>query len=145
METNFWLERWETKQTSFHRSEANEALVAHFQKLALEKGARVFVPLCGKSTDMHWLYQQGYHIIGVDISDIAIDAFFREHGLQPARVAVDDTIQRSSRWLQVPSTNVPPESNNQLRICSCLASQPIICNPEDFTSPPTLTVNLRLI
>jgi len=84
MEANFWLERWETNHTSFHRSEANKALVTHFDKLALEKGARVFVPLCGKTLDIGWLLSKGYRVAAAELSPLAIEQLFEELGVKPS-------------------------------------------------------------
>jgi thiopurine S-methyltransferase len=38
----------------------------------------VLVPLCGKSVDLGWLAGQGNSVVGVEISEIAIKAFFAE-------------------------------------------------------------------
>jgi thiopurine S-methyltransferase len=55
MDTSFWHQKWQDNQIAFHEGEANPALVRHFPLLRLSPGARVFVPLCGKSRDIHWL------------------------------------------------------------------------------------------
>ena len=47
----------------------------------LSPGSRVLVPLCGKSTDLLWLAQQGHDVTGVELSEIAAHAFFDEAGL----------------------------------------------------------------
>ena len=36
------------------------------------------VPLCGKSTDLLWLAKQGYAVTGIELSEIAVRAFFDE-------------------------------------------------------------------
>jgi len=41
----------------------------------------VFVPLCGKSPDLLWLRQQGARVVGVELSQLAIEAFFSENSL----------------------------------------------------------------
>lgn len=41
--------------------------------------------MCGKSLDMLWLAQQGYEVVGVELSSVAIQAFFREQGWRPKR------------------------------------------------------------
>jgi len=43
------------------------------------------VPLCGKSLDMIWLAKQGYEVIGVELSPIAVKAFFKENRLRPVK------------------------------------------------------------
>jgi len=84
MEPEFWLDRWASNNImGFHLSEANPALVAHFDKLDLPQGARVFVPLCGKTLDMRWLRDQGCRVAGSELSEIAIDQFFEELGETP--------------------------------------------------------------
>src|SRR5690606_8492466 len=52
---------------------------------ALPAGARVLVPLCGKTPDLVWLADQGCEVTGVELSDIAVRAFFTEQRLS-ARV-----------------------------------------------------------
>lgn len=79
MEHKFWLERWEQDQIGFHQTEINRFLCEHWGEFGLEKGAPVFVPLCGKSLDMLWLREQGHPVLGVELSEKAIAAFFEEN------------------------------------------------------------------
>ena len=83
MEPEFWIERWNASLIGFHQDEVNSYLQQHWRALALPPGNRVFVPLCGKSLDMLWLRSQGYEVLGVELSGIAVDAFFSENGLVP--------------------------------------------------------------
>jgi len=83
MQPEFWLSRWQQNQTGFHQEQVNPSLKKFLPELGWRKGDRVFVPLCGKSKDMLWLQAQGYAIVGVEISPIAIEAFFKENGLKP--------------------------------------------------------------
>src|SRR5665647_3863458 len=87
MEKDFWLERWEQEQTGFHQNEINPYLRQHWQHLA--GNGPVFVPLCGKSLDMLWLRKQGLDVVGVELSPIAVEAFFEENALIPPRVNRD--------------------------------------------------------
>ena len=80
-----WQQCWRDRQTDFHQPEVNRLLVRFWQGLALAPGSRVFVPLCGKSLDMIWLVQQGHEVIGVELSSVAVRAFFRENHMQPSR------------------------------------------------------------
>lgn len=84
METTFWQDKWERKDIPFHEKEANPLLVKHFGKLALPKGSRVFLPLCGKTLDIHWLLAQGYRVAGAELSELAIKELFEELHLTPA-------------------------------------------------------------
>ena len=86
MDREFWYERWEKKQIAFHLDKANAMLVKHFSELAVEPGARVLVPLCGKSLDIHWLLAQGYKVVGVELSELAIEELFTELAVEPARI-----------------------------------------------------------
>jgi len=87
MEKDFWLERWERKETGFHQDEINPYLRQYWQELGLAKNSEVFVPLCGKSRDMLWLREQGHTVLGVELSPVAAQAFFEENGLHPHRTA----------------------------------------------------------
>lgn len=83
MKKDYWLQRWEREETGFHKYEINSYLRQHWQALHLAPGSEVFVPLCGKSRDMSWLSEQGYPVLGVELSAIAVQAFFQESGRTP--------------------------------------------------------------
>lgn len=84
-----WLQCWRDRQTDFHQKAVNQLLAGFWPSLDLAKGSRVFVPLCGKSLDMIWLAQQGHEVIGVELSPIAVRAFFLENNLQAVQRQVD--------------------------------------------------------
>ena len=86
MEKDFWLERWEREETAFHQDEVNPHLREFWPELGLAHGSMVFVPLCGKSQDMQWLRDQGHQVLGVELSAIAAQAFFKEHGYTPEHI-----------------------------------------------------------
>jgi thiopurine S-methyltransferase len=69
MEKDFWLERWEQEQTGFHQNEINSYLRQHWQYL--------------------WLRKQGLDVVGVELSPIAVEAFFEENALTLHRVSGD--------------------------------------------------------
>ena len=83
MEKGYWLDRWEQKETGFHQSDINPYLCQYWKELHLDQCDTVFVPLCGKSQDMLWLYTQGHKVLGVELSAIAVEAFFKENRLIP--------------------------------------------------------------
>lgn len=56
------------------------------RELAVEPGARVFVPLCGKSLDIHRLLAQGHKVVGVELSELAIEELFTELAIEPASI-----------------------------------------------------------
>ena len=83
MDNDFWHARWQANQIGFHQNEINPYLVLYWKSLQLEKESRVLVPLCGKTLDMIWLLDQGHCIVGVEISQLAVEAFFAENRLMP--------------------------------------------------------------
>lgn len=72
-----WLERWQIGKTGWHEAEGNSKLKQHWRATR----RRVLVPMCGKSTDMKWLADQGNQVVGVELSDLAVEAFFAEQAL----------------------------------------------------------------
>jgi thiopurine S-methyltransferase len=76
-----WLDRWKENRIGFHESSVNNHLQTWFAQLAPPSGSSVFVPLCGKAHDMCWIAQQGYRVIGIELSKIAIEAFFEENSI----------------------------------------------------------------
>lgn len=87
MKKDFWLERWEREEIGFHRNEVNPHLCEFWPELNLARGSTVFVPLCGKSQDMLWLREQGLQVLGVELSAIAVQAFFNESGYIPQHIS----------------------------------------------------------
>lgn len=83
MEANYWRQRWERGEIGFHESEVNPALVEHLNRLNLAKGARLFLPLCGKTLDIAWLLAQSYRIVGAELSTLAINELFAALDLVP--------------------------------------------------------------
>lgn len=83
MNPDFWHQRWAENKIGFHQSEPTPLLLKHWPALAVPQGARVFVPLAGKSLDMVWLASQGHRVFGVELSRTAVEQFFAEHELQP--------------------------------------------------------------
>jgi len=83
MEHDFWHERWQNNQTAFHEDDGNALLHKYFGTLELSPGARVFVPLCGKTRDIGWLLDQGLRVAGVELSEIAIRQLFDDLKIVP--------------------------------------------------------------
>ncbi len=83
MEADFWHERWRENRLGFHQSDYNALMVAHFDSLGLPEGARIFVPLCGKTRDIAWLLSRGFRVSGSELSGLAIDQLFTDLGMEP--------------------------------------------------------------
>ncbi|WP_135080358.1 thiopurine S-methyltransferase [Terasakiella sp. SH-1] len=83
MEADFWHECWEKNQIGFHEKEFNSTLVHYFEELPIGQDARIFVPLCGKTRDIHWLLSRGFHVFGAELSEIAIIDLFKDLNITP--------------------------------------------------------------
>lgn len=81
MKKEFWIEKWQNKQTGFHKDLTHPLLIEYYNRLSLETGDTIFVPLCGKTLDMLWLNNKGFNVIGVELSQIAVEQFFSENNL----------------------------------------------------------------
>jgi thiopurine S-methyltransferase len=81
VDNQHWLDRWQQDRIGFHEAGVNRHLQNWFPRFAPAPGGRVFLPLCGKAVDIHWIAQQGFEVIGVELSQIAIEAFFEENSL----------------------------------------------------------------
>ena len=76
-----WHDRWRENRIGFHETAVNSHLQNYLPGFDLPPGSKIFVPLCGKAVDMAWLAEQGYEVIGIEISRIALEAFFAEQAL----------------------------------------------------------------
>lgn len=83
MQPDFWLQRWRDNQIGFHQDKPTPLLLKHWPAIGMPVGATVFVPLAGKSLDMVWFASQGYRVLGVELSPLAIKQFISEHGVVP--------------------------------------------------------------
>ena len=101
MEPSFWHQKWKRGEIGFHESQTNAHLLAHFDKLHLATGARIFLPLCGKSLDIAWLLGRGYRVVGAELSPLAIDALFKSLDLQPNIVSNGALTQYSAPNLDI--------------------------------------------
>lgn len=80
MDCDFWLGAWREGKTGFHLGVVNPQLLAHHQVL---RGTRVLVPMCGKSLDLAWLASRGRQVVGVELSELAVNQLFEEQQLTP--------------------------------------------------------------
>lgn len=83
MDPDFWLQRWRENQIGFHQAQPTPLLVEHWSSIGVAPGAKVFVPLAGKSLDLLWFASRGHRVLGVELSQLAVEQFFAEHGLAP--------------------------------------------------------------
>jgi thiopurine S-methyltransferase len=84
MDPDFWKARWAEGQIGFHQSAVNPRLEAWWTAVSVDATTPVLVPLCGKSLDLWWLRGLGHPVLGVELSPLAVEAFFAEAGIERA-------------------------------------------------------------
>jgi len=88
MEHDFWHSKWHKNEIGFHEPEGNALLVKHADTLLAAASPRIFVPLCGKTKDIHWLLAKGCEVVGAELSEIAITQLFTELDIEPEITSV---------------------------------------------------------
>ena len=101
MQHEFWHQRWQENQIGFHSPDFNPQLERFWPSLRLAPNSRVFVPLCGKSKDMLWLLAQDFQVTGVELSPLAVEAFFAENHLHPTLRQHGEFLIREINGLQI--------------------------------------------
>jgi thiopurine S-methyltransferase len=101
MDPQFWHDRWHNNQNGFHEGETNVMLRTHFRALGLMPGARILVPLCGKTRDIAWLLTQGHPVIGAELSRLAVEQLFAELGAEPTITDEGDLIRFSAEGVDI--------------------------------------------
>lgn len=101
MHHDFWHQKWQKNEIGFHLAEPNPLLVQHFKALKLQQGARIFLPLCGKTVDIAWLLAQGYQVVGAELSAIAITDLFQQLQLTPSITQLGDVALYSATNIDV--------------------------------------------
>lgn len=101
MEPDFWRARWETKQIGFHEGKPNAYLVKHLPRLDLAPGARIFLPLCGKTRDIAYLLAQGFTVAGAELSRIAVEELFAELEVVPEITEAGDLLRFRAPGLDI--------------------------------------------
>ncbi|WP_367988936.1 thiopurine S-methyltransferase [Vibrio sp. NTOU-M3] len=84
----FWHNKWAANQIGFHLDDVNPLLINYWHHTKPQREDAVFVPLCGKSEDLVWLATKHNEVQGVELSQIAVRAFFAEHFYTPTVIPV---------------------------------------------------------
>ncbi len=90
MTRTHWHDRWEQGRINFHKADFNPNLVKYWLNLCSNSEASAFVPLCGKSLDLIYLAEQGHNVIGCELVELGIKAFFEENQLSPQVTKIDE-------------------------------------------------------
>lgn len=83
MDAEFWHSRWAENRIGFHLQDTNPVLSKYWPAVNATRSDSVLVPMCGKSVDLTWLAQKHDTVVGIELSDIAVRAFFAEHFYTP--------------------------------------------------------------
>ena len=94
MSNRIWKEMWKRNDIAFHQSQASPLLETYISRLNLPEGATILVPMCGKSLDMSLLVAMGFRVLGIELSNVAIRAYFATANQKPSRQKVG----RFIRW-----------------------------------------------
>lgn len=92
MKPEFWHQKWADNQIGFHLGEPHPLLEKHWQGITQGDDKPVFVPLCGKSEDLDWLAKYQVGVTGVELSEIAVRAFFSERFYTPLVMKVNGLV-----------------------------------------------------
>ena len=80
--TKMCLADYEKNFHPWHISGVNPYLMDFFTVMMHgEKinGKQILIPLCEKSVDLKFFYEKGLAVVGIEISEIAINSFFQEN------------------------------------------------------------------
>ena len=101
MDAPYWRDRWAQNQIAFHESKVNPLLVEYFDQLSLPAGSRIFVPLCGKTIDIHWLRSRGHRVAGAELSELAVQQLFMELGITPSCAVIGQVTRYSAAGIDI--------------------------------------------
>jgi len=88
MDTEFWHSRWAENRIGFHLNDINPVLAKYWPTLNTTRTDTVLVPMCGKSVDLTWLAEKHDNVVGIELSDIAVKAFFSEQFYIPTVTSI---------------------------------------------------------
>ncbi|WP_424186325.1 thiopurine S-methyltransferase [Actinokineospora sp. G85] len=82
MKPDFWFDSWRAggAKTSFHLPTVHRH-ARHLAESGLLAGARVLIPLCGKTKDLVFFAEHAREVVGVELVSAAVEQFFAENGL----------------------------------------------------------------
>lgn len=81
MKAQFWLDKWERQETGFHLPSVHSWLKKYYATVFNQSGG-VFVPLCGKSTDLSYFAENNHYTLGCELSLKAAKQFFAVNQLE---------------------------------------------------------------
>lgn len=116
MENHYWLDKWQNNDIAFHENNINTHLKIYLEKLNLNPGDTILVPLCGKTKDMLWLAECGLQVIGIELSPIACHDFFAELNITPQITKLSHFTKYQYNNIQILCGDIFTLSNSDLPI-----------------------------
>ena len=120
MDAGFWTQRWREGRIGFHQERVTPLLERYWNAIGIVPGARVFVPLAGKTLDMAWLASRGHEVLGVELSPIAVSQFFAEQSLEPGIVRAADGVHHEAAGIELVCGDVFALDARSLERCAGL-------------------------
>ena len=93
-----WKDLWEDNVFPWHKEDVHPKLMQNLDILVQTAGksdpknCKFFVPLCGKSIDMIFLHNKGFHVIGCEAVEKAVVDFFNENSIEYDKKEISDEI-----------------------------------------------------
>eukprot|EP00095_Tigriopus_kingsejongensis_P003121 maker-scaffold366_size194251-snap-gene-0.21 protein:Tk03121 transcript:maker-scaffold366_size194251-snap-gene-0.21-mRNA-1 annotation:"thiopurine s-methyltransferase-like" len=85
----YWQGRWMDDQAPWHSNNPNPFLLKYLDKLKDGRDSMtIFLPLCGKSGDLIFLYREGHSVIGLEGVPYVVESFFKENKLEYSKEVV---------------------------------------------------------
>ena len=127
-----WHNFWTQDKPGFHEGEVNAYLKKYLPLFNLQPGNTIFMPLCGKAVDILWLAQQGYPVIGVELSSVAIESFFEESSLTPQVQQIDKFTVYSAQNITLYQGDYMDVQASELSSCKLVYDRASIVAIESF-------------
>jgi thiopurine S-methyltransferase len=136
MDGDFWRGRWRDNAIGFHQPAANPLLIRHLPALGLPAGARIFVPLCGKTLDMGWLLGEGFRVAGAELVESAVEQLFAELGREPRIEKLGRLTRHSAEGIDVFAGDIFDLSAERLgRVDAIYDRAALVALPEALRPP----------
>lgn len=135
MSNKSWKNKWKKNDIGFHQPSTNPLLRRFLPQLKLPANEKILVPLCGKSHDMDLMADDGYHVMGIELSKIAIQAYFDARRVKPSQEKRGRFIVWRERNIEIWCGDIFDLTENELSQikmlydCASLTAFPSISRP----------------
>ncbi len=140
-----WHSHWTNARPGFHEGRVNPYLQQFFPRFDLQQGGGIFLPLCGKAVDMLWLSEQGFNVIGVELSKVAVESFFEESGLEYECRKTPEFTVYSTAGITIYQGDFMSLESTQLASCKLVYDRASIVAIESFNRAAYKAKMLELI